>query len=118
MKTLTSLISLAVLAGTLSAQVAGSLSGKVEDATGGALPGVTVTVKHVETGASRNATTDSNGQYRLQAIPIGALEVRAEKAGFKTTVRSGVQLDVAQELVRKPPPGLRKPQWSTPQLPT
>ena len=64
-----------------------------------AIPGATVTVKTVETGATRTATTDETGAYRVVSVPVGPQEVRAEKTGFKTAVRLGINLAVGQEAV-------------------
>lgn len=89
------------LAGTqpASAQVTADISGRVEDATGAALGGAVVTVKSLETAATRTVTTDENGNYRILALPVGAQEVRAEKPGFRSAVRTGVNLAVGQEAV-------------------
>jgi hypothetical protein len=81
------------------AQVTGALSGRVVDATDAGVPGATVTVKSTETGATRTATTDDSGAYRLVSVPVGPQEVRAEKAGFKAAVRLGINLAVGQEAV-------------------
>src|ERR1700758_7937 len=75
----------------------GSISGKVSDASGAAIPGVTVSVNDTETGASRLVTTDETGNYRVLSRAVGRYEVRAEKTGFKTVVRRGISLAVAQE---------------------
>ena len=68
------------------AQVTGVLSGRVVDATDAGIPGATVTVKTVETGATRSTTTDENGSFRMVSVPVGPQEVRAEKTGFKAAV--------------------------------
>jgi hypothetical protein len=81
------------------AQVTGVLSGRVVDASDAAVPGATVTVKTVETGALRTATTDESGTYRIVSLPVGPQEVRAEKTGFKAAVRLGINLAVGQEAV-------------------
>jgi transcriptional regulator of nitric oxide reductase len=69
----------------------------VEDASGAAVSGATVTVKNVETGAIRTSTTDDTGNFRILSLNVGPQEVKAEKSGFKTAVRSGVNLVVGQE---------------------
>jgi hypothetical protein len=84
---------------TASAQVTAAISGRVEDATGAAVGGATVTVKSLETSVSRTSTTDENGNYRIPSLVLGAQEVRAEKAGFKSAVRTGINLAVGQEAV-------------------
>jgi hypothetical protein len=81
------------------AQVTGALSGRVVDATNAAIPGATVTVKSIETGATRSVVTDSTGTYKIVSVPVGPQEVRAEKAGFKSAVRLGIDLAVGQEAV-------------------
>ncbi len=81
------------------AQVAGIISGRVEDATGAPISGANITIKSVDTGATRTATTDDRGHFRVLALPIGPQEVRAEKSGFQAAVRTGVNLEVGQEAV-------------------
>ncbi|MBV8731968.1 MAG: carboxypeptidase regulatory-like domain-containing protein, partial [Acidobacteriia bacterium] len=81
------------------AQVTASISGKVEDAAGGPVRGATVTAKNVETGATRTAITDDQGNYRILSLAIGPEEVKAEKTGFRSAVRTGVNLAVGQEAV-------------------
>ena len=85
--------------GAASAQVSAAISGKVEDASGAAISGATVTVKDVETGATRVVTTDESGNYRVLSLPIGLQEIRVEKEGFKAIVRTGVKLEVGQDAV-------------------
>jgi hypothetical protein len=75
----------------------GSISGRLSDTSGAAIPGVTVSVNDTETGASRLVTTDETGNYRVLSLAVGHYEVRAEKTGFKTVVRRGISLAVAQE---------------------
>ncbi|HSR08037.1 MAG TPA: carboxypeptidase regulatory-like domain-containing protein, partial [Bryobacteraceae bacterium] len=85
--------------GLLRAQVTAAISGRVEDATGSAVGGVTVTVKSVETGATRSVSTNADGNFRVLSLPVGQQELKAEKAGFKAIVRTGINLTVGQEAV-------------------
>ena len=77
---------LAAVAAPASAQPAqtGTVSGTVLDATGGALPGVTVTILSQDRGFSRSTVTDENGRYVFPAIPIGPYTVTATLQGFET----------------------------------
>src|SRR2546422_3980872 len=79
------------------AQVTASMTGRVEDASGAAVPGTNVIVTSLETGAVRTATTDEGGNYRVVSLPVGRYEVKAEKTGFKSAVETGIALVVAQE---------------------
>src|ERR1035438_9336933 len=89
----------ALSASALFGQVTAAISGKVEDASGSLIPGAAVTVKNLETGALRKLTTGQSGDYRALALPIGLYEVKAEKSGFQTRVRDGINLAVGQEAV-------------------
>jgi len=84
---------------TMWAQVAASISGKVEDATGAAVSGATVTVREMETDAKRVATTDAAGNYHFLSLPVGIYELNAEKSGFEAQLWSGIRLNVDQEVV-------------------
>ncbi len=89
----------AVCAAHASAQVSAAISGRVLDATGSGVAAATITVRSVETGATRTITSNDDGSYRLLSLSVGPQEVRAEKAGFKAAVRLGVNLAVGQEAV-------------------
>lgn len=78
------------------AQVTASVSGTVEDSSGGAVAGATITVTSLETGGRRTTATDASGSYSILALPLGPTEVRAEKAGFKPVDRTGITLEVNQ----------------------
>ena len=85
--------------GLLRAQVTAAISGRVEDASGSPVAGVAVSVKSVETGATRSVSTDADGNFRVLSLPLGRQELKAEKTGFKAAVRSGINLEVGQEAV-------------------
>ncbi len=89
----------ALLLSALHAQSTGSISGKVEDASGAAISGATVTVRSVETGAVRKTASGDDGSFNIVALPLGAQEVRVEKKGFKPALRSGIDLQVGQQAV-------------------
>lgn len=73
------------------------LEGLVVDESGAALPGVTVTARSQETGATRSTVTDGTGRYRMPAIQSGVYAVTVELTGFKTEEIPGVRLTVGQQ---------------------
>src|SRR5580693_9341622 len=81
------------------AQVSAVLSGTVTDQSGAVISGASVTVKSVETGASRTAATEADGRFLFPSLPVGEYEIRATKANFTEAVRTGVQLVVNQNAV-------------------
>ncbi|HWC98351.1 MAG TPA: carboxypeptidase regulatory-like domain-containing protein [Candidatus Sulfopaludibacter sp.] len=76
-----------------------SITGTVEDASHSPVRGATVTVKSLETGATRTVVTNDSGQYTVPSLHLGPQEVKIEKPGFHAVVRSGVTLGVGQEAV-------------------
>ena len=87
------------IAGPARAQVTASISGRVEDPSGAAVPQATVTVTSLETKAGRTVATDAGGTYRVLALPVGQYEVRAEATGFTAALQTGISLVVGQEAV-------------------
>jgi predicted porin len=79
------------------AQGSVSLSGVVTDQTGAALRDVVVTIKNVDTGATRKSATDGGGHYRESGLPPGRFEIRAAKPGFADETRMGISLAVGQD---------------------
>jgi len=75
-------------------QTTGNIQGRVVDAQKAAVPGVTVTAKNAATGFSRSEVTDAEGTYRLNALPVGTYDVRAELAGFKPFERTAIEVNV------------------------
>jgi hypothetical protein len=75
----------------------GNLVGKVQDKSGAALPGATVTATQKETGLTRNTVTESDGSFRLPSLPVGSYNVEVELNGFATVSIENVQLNVASQ---------------------
>jgi hypothetical protein len=86
----------ASLATASFAQGEASIQGIVSDSSGGAIPGVAIRIKNLETGAERNQVTDEAGRYEAAALPVGRYEVRVEKSGFRSEVKTGISLVLGQ----------------------
>src|SRR5712691_197220 len=78
------------------AQSAGStIQGTVKDETGGAVPGVTVTVAAPELQVGKiSAVTETEGTYRIGALPAGTYRITFELPGFKTVVQTDFRLTI------------------------
>ncbi len=74
----------------------GTIEGTLKDAQGGVLPGVTVTLTNVDTGAQRVVTTDSNGTFRAPLLSLGTYKVVMELTGFAKLQRNDVSLGAGQ----------------------
>ncbi len=92
------------LAGLLSAAALGqaasaTISGTVQDETGGVLPGVEVLVTNLDRGTTRTTVSDDEGRYSVPELELGGYEVEAALTGFQTAVRSGITLTVGRHAV-------------------
>jgi TonB-linked SusC/RagA family outer membrane protein len=75
---------LAVLPGLVFAQT-GTISGKVVDSrTGDGLPGASVIVEGLDIGAA----TNTDGEYSITNVPVGARRVLARFIGYKSSVQT------------------------------
>jgi hypothetical protein len=74
-----------------------SVSGTVEDASGALLAGVNVTLTDTDTGVVTKATTNEAGRYNFLYLLVGNYEIRVQKEGFKTEVKSGLILTSEQQ---------------------
>ncbi len=91
---------LVVLAAGAGAQtVTGTIQGTAIDSSGGLLPGVTVTVRHLDTGQERVVVTNGTGFYAAPFVPIGRYRLTAALAGFGTIVRDTVDVGLNQTQV-------------------
>lgn len=77
--------------------VTATLYGSVADPSGAAIPAATIMATNVATGIETKTTADAAGNYIFPSLPPANYSIAVEKAGFKTTVISGVTLLVDQK---------------------
>jgi hypothetical protein len=76
----------------------GGITGRITDAQGGRLPGVTVTATHVATNVVSTATTDSDGGFSIPYLAPGAYKITAELSGFKKLAREGIDVRIGDRI--------------------
>src|ERR1043166_3573196 len=79
-----------------SAQEAGQIVGVVRDASGAAIPAVTVTATETGTGFSSPVKTGSEGQFVVPSLRPTVYVISAEASGFRRYRESGVELQANQ----------------------
>jgi Carboxypeptidase regulatory-like domain len=79
-----------VCAVSAHAQAIGSIFGKVTDASGAVLPGVTVTVTGTGLQQPLVGISSESGTYQFPSVPVGTYAVTFELASFKKSVRSNI----------------------------
>src|SRR5436309_2617297 len=95
-KTLVALFATLLLgsAGLRAQESRGSITGRVLDASGAAIPGVTVKAVNAETGVVATAQSNESGNYNLAYLIPGRYNIEAAFTGFKTLQRPNVEVRV------------------------
>lgn len=80
-----------------------TISGRVEDASGAVVRGVSLTATNLGTNQKQTATTDNDGRYRFPYLQVGTYRVVVEAQGFSSltrelTVTVGQSLDLPLKL--------------------
>jgi hypothetical protein len=73
----------------------GQITGNVTDVNGAIVPGATITVTQVETGAKRTITSNNDGNYSIANVDIGTYRLSVSKTGFKETSVSNIVVNVS-----------------------
>ena len=93
--TLAVLLAAGVLPAAAHAQVLyGSVVGSVEDGSGAALPGATVTLTNKGTGLVQTTVTSDSGTYTFTNVQAGTYDVKVSLQGFKESVKADVPVTV------------------------
>src|SRR5207249_947638 len=76
------------------AQATAQITGTVKDSSGGVLPGASVTATQTDTGFKRDVVTDAEGLFSFPGIPVGPYRLDVTLQGFRTSVQTGIVLQV------------------------
>lgn len=95
---LAALLAALFTANTVRAEAAtGKMTGVLKDPSGAVVPGGQIEVKNLESGAARSATTDQQGRYGFDSLPVGLYEASATSAGFATGLRRDIAVTAGGE---------------------
>ena len=95
---LLAMVTISVVATVGLAQVTTSqISGSVEDPSHAAVIKATVSVRNLETNATRETLTNEEGRFDILQLPVGPYEVTVEKAGFSRFVQGPIVLRLNQD---------------------
>jgi len=76
------------------AGVTASISGTIKDPSGASVVGATVSATNVGTGITQTQTTNDQGFYSFQTLPVGKYTVEIRKPGFKEYRQTDITIDV------------------------
>jgi hypothetical protein len=98
MRFLAGIVSVLVVAGTALAQGGGTITGTVTDPAGAVVPNASVEATNTATNAKYPVGTSTTGNYTMTELPPGTYSLTITAAGFKTFVRSGLQVQAGQTI--------------------
>lgn len=76
-------------------EITATILGTVTDPSGAVVAGATIIVTNADQGiVARRLITSRNGDYVVPLLPIGHYAVSVEAAGFKTSLQTGIELNV------------------------
>jgi hypothetical protein len=87
-----------LFASIASADVTGTILGTVTDSSNAVVVGAHVSATNTDTNFTRETVSDSDGAYRLLALPAGHYRVTATAPGFEQFVESGIEVKVNDQL--------------------
>ncbi len=76
----------------------GQIGGLVQDSSKALIPGVTVTVKNVDTNVTQTTLSNDSGTYNFPVLQPGKYQVTADLTGFKKVVNNDVELPYAGQI--------------------
>ncbi|HYE75019.1 MAG TPA: TonB-dependent receptor, partial [Blastocatellia bacterium] len=75
-----------------------TIEGMATDQAGAVVPNAKITATNIDTGFTRETTSDESGVYRLPLLPPGNYKLTARATGFGETNFSNITLTVGQKL--------------------
>jgi Carboxypeptidase regulatory-like domain len=76
----------------------GTLQGRVTDPSSAAVPDAKVSIRNEQTGVVQNQTTNEEGRFVQPFLLPGQYEIAVEKTGFQRYSRTGIRVEVQQNL--------------------
>ncbi len=73
----------------------GGITGHVTDSSGGSVPGTSVKIRNLDTGAETTVVATQEGTYFASGLTPGRYQVTVSKAGFKTITQQPVIVSTA-----------------------
>lgn len=88
-------VSLSVLCSCALAQINRATAvGRVTDSSGAVIAGAEVQMRRIATNEVFKTETTSSGDYTIVNLPVGEFEIKASMQGFKSEVRSRIELEI------------------------
>jgi outer membrane receptor for ferrienterochelin and colicin len=84
------IVTVLLMAAALGAQTSGTISGRINDSSGGAMPGVTINVEGTNLQGIMSVVSTENGDYIVPQLPAGPYTLTFMLSGFERQERKVV----------------------------
>ena len=84
---------------TFAVDVNGRIKGTVTDPAGAEVPNAQVIATNQATGVKFTTTSQGNGDYQFQELPVGTYTISASAPGFNNFSATGIVINIDQEYV-------------------
>ncbi len=84
-----------LISGSILAQDKGNLRGTIRDNTGSTLPGASVSMK----GSTLGAASNMDGEYVLQGVPSGEINIEVNYLGYKT-ISQVIKIEAGKTIIK------------------
>src|SRR6185312_12374017 len=91
-KSIRVVLSLLLVTPCMLAQFSSGFQGTVTDRSAGAVPGVGVKITNIDTGVSREVSSNAEGYYTVSSLGPGNYRIEATKSGFSTAIQDNLVL--------------------------
>jgi hypothetical protein len=85
----------------LGQATSGDVTGNVVDASGAAVPHVSITARNESTGVRTSTKANTDGSYRLNNLPVGTYTLTATATGFAETQLANVAVQLNATITEK-----------------
>jgi len=79
----------------------GNVQGLIVDATGSALPGASLTLRALSSGATRTFQSQEDGRFSIASLPIGSYSLRVEHESFNPVTVEPLVISVGQTVTQR-----------------
>lgn len=93
-------LTLWLIAPTLAQTATGDITGRVLDPSGAVVTNATVAIRSTDTGLTRTATTNEEGEYTITQLPPGNYEITITAQGFSKVIVKDVPINVGTRQTR------------------
>jgi hypothetical protein len=76
-----------------------TLTGRVIDPSGRAVPSAQILVRNLATLLEHSVTTNNEGIYEIPALPVGTYRMQVKARGFRLYTAEALTMDVARTVV-------------------